>query len=74
MRKPETPRRHPNAAEKRALKAAEVARYVKASGRKAQKGTEPNDRRALDLDLDKKLKRMAARKVDELMREDEDDA
>ena len=34
-----------NAAQKRALKTAQMAVYLKQVGRKAQKGVEPNDRR-----------------------------
>jgi hypothetical protein len=66
------PRRHPNLVEKRALKAAQVADYLRAVGRKAQKRCEPNDRRRVDLSLQDKLKRMSASEVDRLMREDED--
>ena len=39
------PRRRLNAAQKRALKTAQMAVYLKQVGRKAQKGVEPNDRR-----------------------------
>ena len=39
------PRRHPNRAEKRALKAAELAKFMHAVGRPAQKRAEPNEAR-----------------------------
>jgi hypothetical protein len=65
------PRRHPNRAEKRALKVAELARHLKATGRKAQKNIEPNDRRD-DPEYARKLKRISAIEVDKLMRDDEE--
>ena len=39
------PRKHPNADERRALKAASIADFVRKYQRKAQKRVEPNDRR-----------------------------
>jgi hypothetical protein len=67
------PRRHPNRTEKRALKAAEVARFVHAVGRPAQKNTEPNDRRGVDLALQRKLRRVPPVELDRLLRDDEED-
>ena len=66
-------RRHPNRAEKRALKAAELAKFMHAVGRPAQKGAEPNDRRGVDLSLQKKLRRVPPVELDRLLRDDEED-
>jgi hypothetical protein len=66
------PRRHLNRAEKRALKAAELAKFVHAVGRPAQKGVEPNDRRGVDLSLQKKLRRVPPIELDRLLRDDEE--
>lgn len=65
------PRRRLNAAQKRALKAARMATYLKRVGRKAQKGVEPNDRRH-SYDFGEKISRMSPEQTDLLMREDED--
>lgn len=67
------PRRYPNRAEKRALRAAELANFVHATGRQAQKGVEPNDRGRVDLALQKKLRRVPPVELDRLLRDDEDD-
>jgi hypothetical protein len=64
-------RRRPNAAERRALAAAELRTFVVKYGRKAQKGVEPNDRR-YDEDVEKAVKRMKPEKLDKLLRDDED--
>ena len=40
----EKPKRHANRQQRLALKAADVAIFVRQYGRKAQKGVEPNDR------------------------------
>jgi len=66
------PRRHPNGAEKRALKTAELARFVREAGRKAQKNTEPNDRR-YDNAFQRKLRQIPAEELDRLLRDDEED-
>jgi len=66
------PRQHPNRAEKRALKTAELARFVRQAGRKAQKNTEPNDRR-YDHALQRKLRQIPAEELDRLLRDDEED-
>jgi hypothetical protein len=63
-------RRHLNAGQKRALRAATVAQFVKLYGRKAERGVEPNDRR-YSRDLEKALKRLKPEKLDSLLREDE---
>ena len=69
----DNPRRHPNRAEKRALKAAELAKFVHAAGRQAQKGVEPNDRRGVDLALQRKFRRIPPMELDSLLRDDEED-
>ena len=66
-------RRHPNVAQRRALKAAELAMFVQAAGRPAQKRTEPNDRRRVDLALQRKLRRVPPVELDRLLRHDEED-
>jgi hypothetical protein len=67
------PRRRPSRTEKRALKTAEIARFVRRTGRKAQKRVEPNDRLSdADVELQGKLRRMSPADLDALMREDED--
>ena len=65
-------RRHPNRAEKHALKVAELADHVRAVGRKAQKRSEPNDRRA-DPDFKKKLRGIPPENLDRLLRDDEEE-
>jgi hypothetical protein len=72
MPKQESSRRRRNAAQKRALKSAEIARFMKEVGRKAQKGVEPNDRR-YDSTFAKSLRRMSPEELDRLAREDEDE-
>ena len=64
-------RKHLNAAQKRALKAADLAMFSKRYGRKAQKFTEPNDR-WYSRDLEKAAKAMRPEDLDRLMRDDED--
>ena len=66
-------RRHLNAAEKRALKAASAHEFVKGYGRKAQKGIEPNDR-SYDEKFDKALrqKQVKPEDLDRLLRDDEE--
>jgi hypothetical protein len=61
------PRRRPNADEKRAIKAASIAVFVRKYQRKAQRGVEPNDR-----DIEKAVKRMNPMELDRLMRDDEE--
>lgn len=65
------PRRRLNAAQKRALKTARLAIFLKEVGRKAQKGVEPNDRRD-SYDLGDKIRKISPEQMDQLMREDED--
>jgi len=69
--KPAKRKRRPNAAQKRALKTAELAVFVKKAGRKAQKRTEPNDRR-YDTGVLRSLRQVRAEHLDRLLREDED--
>jgi hypothetical protein len=64
-------RRHPNRAEKVALRAAEIAVFVKQYGRKAQKGAEPNDRR-YDRDVERSVRGMNPVDLDRLLRDDEE--
>jgi hypothetical protein len=67
------PRRRTNIDHKRALKSAKVAVFMKKAGRKARKGgLDPNDRH-YDVDFAKSLRRMKPERLDEIMREDEDD-
>jgi hypothetical protein len=65
-------RRHPNRAEKRALRVAELALQVRAVGRKAQKRVEPNDRKA-DPALKNKLRSIPPEHLDRLLRDDEEE-
>jgi hypothetical protein len=64
-------RRRLNAAQKRALKAAEVRRFVQQYGRTSQRGVEPNDRR-YDQEIAESVRRMSPEELDRLMRDDED--
>jgi len=64
-------RRHLNADQKRALKAATVNVFVQQYGRKAQRGMEPNDRR-YSRDLEKAVKRLKPDELDSLMRDDQE--
>jgi len=63
-------RRHLNADQKRALKAATVNLFVQQYGRKAQRGVEPNDRK-YSRDLEKALRQLRPEELDSLMRDDE---
>jgi hypothetical protein len=72
MASDERPRRHPNVSEKHALRVAGLARHVKAAGRKAQKRTEPNDRKHSP-EFAKKLRRLPPTELDRLLRDDEAD-
>jgi len=64
-------RRHLNADQKRALRAATVNVFVQQYGRKAQRGMEPNDRR-YSRDLEKAVKRLKPDELDSLMRDDQE--
>jgi hypothetical protein len=64
-------RKHLNAAEKRARKAADLNLFVQQYGRKAQKGVEPNDRRYNE-GVAKVVKTMRPDDLDRILREDED--
>ena len=64
-------RRHLNADQKRALKAAVVCVFTQQYGRKAQRGVEPNDRR-YSREMERKLKQLRPEQLDLLMRDDED--
>ncbi len=64
-------RRHLNLAEKRALRAADVATFAKVYARKAQKRREPNDRH-YSRELEQKLKRLRPTELDRLLHDDED--
>ena len=67
------PKRRLNKAQKRALKAAELAVFLKQFGRKAQKGREPNDRH-YSRELESKLRAVPPEQLDRLIREDDDGA
>ena len=71
MKAPDHQRRRPNRSERRALRSAELAIFIRQYGRKAQKGVEPNDRR-YDKDVEREVKRMDPITLDRLMRDDED--
>lgn len=62
-------RRHLNAAQKRALKAADVARFVQKYGSINRWAT---DRMYVDLEFQRRLRQMSPEELDRLMREDED--
>jgi hypothetical protein len=63
-------RRHLNADQKRALKAATVSTFMQRYGRKAQRGVEPNDR-CYSREVERALKQLKPEALDRLMREDE---
>ena len=65
------PKRRPNRDERRSLKSAEVAVFIRQYGRKAQKGIEPNDRR-FNEDVERLVKQMDPVELDRLLREDEE--
>jgi hypothetical protein len=66
------PKKRPNPAERRALAAATVQKFLNDTGRKAHRGApDPNDRRT-DPEVQLRLKRMRAEDVDRLMRDDEE--
>jgi len=64
-------RKHLNAEEKHALKAANLQRFVQEYGRKAQKGIEPNDRR-YEREIEKVVTRMKPDELDKLLRDGEE--
>lgn len=64
-------RRHPNRAEKHGLRAGDVAIFIRQYGRKAQKNTEPNDRR-YSAETVRKLRRISPLELDRLMRDEEE--
>jgi hypothetical protein len=69
---PEKPiRRRLNAAQKRALKAAEIRRFVQQYGRGASPGYDPNDR-SYDRELEQTVRRMRPEELDRLLRDDEE--
>jgi hypothetical protein len=59
-----------NRDEKRALRAANLATFMRQYGRHRQKGVEPNDRR-YDRELEAELKKVAPDELDALLRDDE---
>ena len=68
----EKPRRkHLNAAQKRALRAAEIRRFVQQYGRGASPGYDPDDR-SYDREVEQEVRRMSAEELDRLMRDDEE--
>ena len=65
-------RRRPNAAERRALKAATVQTFIQQYGRKAQRGGADPDDRAYDNEVRQAVERMKPERLDQLLRDDED--
>lgn len=65
-------RRRPNADQKRALKVAGLHVFARQYGRKAQKRSEPNDRRH-DREVESAIRRMNPATLDRLLRDDEED-
>ncbi|CDX55518.1 hypothetical protein MPL3365_200109 [Mesorhizobium plurifarium] len=63
-------KRRLNRSEKRALRAARVQLFAKQYGRKAQRNTEPNDRR-YDREIEAEIKRMRPDTLDTLIRDEE---
>jgi hypothetical protein len=63
-------RRHLNADQKRALKAASVQLFAQRYARKKQKGVEPNDRR-YSWETEQAIKRLGPDELDRLLRDDE---
>ncbi len=72
-RDPAKAKRHLNADQKRALRAAELADFVNKVGRKKQPRHDPNDRRS-DPDFDKALRRVDPMEISKLIADDEPDA
>lgn len=72
----ETPRpirRHMNAAEKRALRAADIRRFVQQYGRPTRPGGGLNlNDRDYDREIEQMVRRMSPEELDRLMREDEE--
>lgn len=73
---PEVPKDRPtrrrlNADQKRALRAADIRRFVRQYGRSASPGYDPNDR-SYDREIEQAVRRMPPEELDRLMREDED--
>jgi hypothetical protein len=64
-------RRRLNAEQKRALKAADIKRFVQQYGRGASPGFDPNDR-GYDREIEQMVRRMSPEQLDRLMREDEE--
>jgi hypothetical protein len=64
-------RRHLNAEQKRALRAADIRRFVQKYGRGASPGYDPNDR-SYDREIEQAVRRMSPEELDRLMRDDED--
>ena len=66
-------RKRLNAAERRAVKAAAIQHFAKKVARRAQKNTEPNDRK-YDREIESAASRMRAEDLDSLLRDGDDDA
>lgn len=66
------PKRRKNAAEKRALRAEQLRLFAKQVGRKAQKNTEPNDRKH-DREVERTVKKMDPAEFDRLLRDGDDE-
>jgi hypothetical protein len=68
---PAKPRRRLNADQRKALKAARLAIYLREVGRKAQRRMEPNDRRDT-YGLGEKIRSISPEEMDRLLRDDEE--
>ena len=64
-------RKHLNATQKRALRAAHIRRFVQQYGRGTSPGYDPNDR-SYDRELEQQVRRMSPEELDRLVREDEE--
>ena len=65
-------KRRLNLDQKRALKTATVATFIRQYTRKAAQNVDPNDRQ-YDRDIEQKIRRMRPEELDRLIREDEED-
>ncbi|GLS22090.1 hypothetical protein GCM10007874_51070 [Labrys miyagiensis] len=65
-------RRHLNVDEKQALKAEAIHRFLQQYARKAQKGTEPNDRK-YSRDVERKVRQMKPQEFDSFLRYGEEE-
>jgi hypothetical protein len=64
-------RRHLNATQKRALRAADIRLFVQQYGRRVAPGCDPNDR-SYDREIEQIVRRVSPEELDRLMRDDEE--